>query len=180
MQQIELVDVKLLSKHNKNPRTITKAQLENLKSRIKKDPEFFERRCLLVNFSSKNSSYTIYAGNQRFEAAKALKYKKVPCIVDKDLDDTIQAERMLADNLHHGKWDDDMLANEFSEFDLTEMGYDLVAMQRDDDLLDDGSEDDQEPIVTYKITVPALDSTSFENQLDKLLKGFPRAKKKVD
>lgn len=181
MQQIELVDVKLLSKHNKNPRTITKNQLENLKDRIKKDPAFFEHRCLLVNHNTADDSYVIYAGNQRFEAARALKYKKVPCIIDKDLPQDIQNERMIADNLHHGRWDDDMLANEYSEMDLQEMGYDYPTL--DDIEPDEDSqqaEEGEEPLVKFKISVPALDSPGFENQLDKLLKGFPRAIKNVN
>lgn len=141
LNQVQMIPVKSLVKHNKNPRTITKDDFENLKKRMQKDPKFFEMRPLLVSSDPSTNICTIYAGNQRFEAAKSLKYKEVPCIMEYDVPADLQRERMVADNLHHGDWDVDMLANEFDDLDLIEMGYDMPPDQ-DAEVIDPQEEDE--------------------------------------
>ena len=151
MQQIELVDVKLLCKHNKNPRTITKEDFENLKKRMQKDPKFFEMRPLLI--SRNENALTIYAGNQRFEAAKSLKYKTCPGIVEDNVPEDLQRERMIADNLHHGSFDYDILANDFEDVDLIELGFkdfDFKAMKDVEADIENEKQDEEEKTQTIK------------------------------
>lgn len=174
LNQVQMIPVKSLVKHNKNPRTITKDDFENLKKRMQKDPKFFEMRPLLVSSDPSTNICTIYAGNQRFEAAKSLKYKEVPCIMEYDVPADLQRERMVADNLHHGAWNIDVLANEFDDLNLVEMGFDLsIGEEKEGQNAETDKEDNLEIMVTFKLKMPNEKSASFENQLDELLVKFP-------
>ena len=44
---------------DKNPRSISDTNLEKLKASLQKDPEFLERRTILVNHT--NDKYIVYA-----------------------------------------------------------------------------------------------------------------------
>lgn len=109
-----------LSHYERNPRKITTDQFAKLCDNIQADPKFLECRPLLVNSSS--SKLTVYAGNQRLRAAKKLKMKLVPCIIEEDLDEATMKKRIVLDNLTHGEFDFDMLSSDYDPVDLLEMG----------------------------------------------------------
>ena len=106
-----------------NPRTITKKQLETLKTSIKNNPDFFEARPLIL--SNRTGKNVILAGNQRFRAAQALGMKQVPCVLLEGLDEEREKEIVIRDNVSNGAWDMDALANCFDEQKLTEWGVEL-------------------------------------------------------
>ncbi len=105
-----------------NPRTITRQDLERLAGRIKEDPTFFDNRPCLVNFA--DGQYVCYAGFQRAHAAaKVLKWKEVPCMIESDVPTDTMRKRAILDNTHDGKWDADVLSSwEFEMDELRDMG----------------------------------------------------------
>jgi len=105
-----------------NPRTITREDLERLAGRIKEDPTFFDNRPCLVNFFG--GQYLCYAGFQRAHAAaKVLKWKEVPCMIESDVPTDTMRKRAILDNTHDGKWDADVLSSwEFEMDELRDMG----------------------------------------------------------
>lgn len=96
-----------------NPRRIEKARLKNLAESIKSDPNFLLRRPILARESGE-----IYAGNQRWFAAKLLfdsgwippwGTPTVPADLD-DVSDQLARERAVRDNNAWGLWENDSLA----------------------------------------------------------------------
>lgn len=121
MMQIELIPIKNLTLLEKNPRRITKEQMDKLCQSIKDDPEFLKCRPVLVNMS--DATMYVYAGNQRVRAAKKLKMKEIPCIVNHDLPSHIQDARCIKDNKTYGEFDFDLLANEWDAELLIDCGF---------------------------------------------------------
>lgn len=117
VQYYEIDELKTL---DRNPRTITKKQLEKLKTSIKDNPDYFEARPLIL--SNRTGSLVIIAGNQRWRAAKALGLEQVPCVLIEGLDEEREREIVIRDNVNNGAWDFDMLANEWDEIKLGEWG----------------------------------------------------------
>lgn len=116
--QINISELKLLEK---NPRKISKDQMEKLCESLKNDPDFFFNRPCLVH--EKDGVLEVYAGNQRVRAAKKLKWKKVPCILEKGLSEDILNERIIKDNKTYGEFDYEMLANEWDVDLLLDAGF---------------------------------------------------------
>jgi ParB-like chromosome segregation protein Spo0J len=119
--KIEFIDIYELDLSDKNPRKITKDQFKKLCNSIENDPDFFSARPCLVNES--NGKKVIFAGNQRYRAAKELSWDTVPCIIFKDLDEETMKKWVLIDNLHHGEHDYDMLAAHYEIDDLLDLGF---------------------------------------------------------
>lgn len=103
-----------------NPRTITEHDFEQLKQRITENN-------LLGVFPLKvflyEGKYIVLGGNQRLRAAKALKFKNVPCIIIPEAADadTLQ-EIIIVENTHDGENDWDALANNFDSAKLAKWG----------------------------------------------------------
>lgn len=138
---IEITDVltSRLVPYDKNPRRIDKNQFEKLVANLENDPEFFSRRPLLV-WRRPDSALVVYAGNQRLQAAKRLKWKTCPCVVDDSLTDAQVRRWAVLDNLHHGEFDFDLLANEYDASELLEWGFTEKAL----DFFNDEKETDAE------------------------------------
>jgi ParB-like chromosome segregation protein Spo0J len=118
---IENIPIKNLTLLERNPRKITKDQMQKLCKSIEEDPDFLQKRPILVNcVDGKN---IVYAGNQRVRAAKQLKMKEIPCIIDKDLPNDLMRKRVVLDNKSFGEWDFDILANEFEIDVLIDCGF---------------------------------------------------------
>lgn len=117
--RLRFSDLKFL---DDNPRTITREDLGRLAGRIKEDPTFFDNRPCLVNFT--DGQYLCYAGFQRAHAAaKVLKWKEVPCMIESDVPTDVMRKRAILDNTHDGKWDADVLSSwEFEVDEFREMG----------------------------------------------------------
>ncbi len=90
----------------------------------------------------------IIAGHGRYEAAKKLGLKKVPCIVRDDLNEAqIKALRIADNKVAESDWDYESLSIEIE--DLEQQGYDLSLTGFEDDELDeiiDWIDDTQEVI----------------------------------
>ncbi len=107
----------------KNPRKISKDQMEKLIVSIESDPDFLNSRPILVN--RVDDKLIVYAGNQRVRAAKKLKWKTIPCIVEYNLSEDLMKKRIVLDNKSFGEFDYDMLANDYEIEMLIESGFEL-------------------------------------------------------
>jgi len=121
MTSIDKLPLSKLKLLENNPRRISKEQMDKLCRSIQEDPEFLFRRPVLVNMT--NCEYWVYAGNQRVRAAKKLKLKDIPCIIDVDLDLDTQNKRTIKDNKTYGEFDFDELANSWDPSLLIESGF---------------------------------------------------------
>lgn len=111
-----------------NPREIRDEEFEKLKANIQKYPELLEYRSLMV-YPMPNGKHIIIGGNMRYRAMQELGYTEVPCVI---IPAETPVERLgaytILDNNGFGKWDWDLLANEWSDFDLNSMGLDMNFM----------------------------------------------------
>jgi DNA modification methylase len=103
----------------KNPRKITKEDLEILKQSIQKNPDYFWARPLLVNNST--GKLVVYAGNQRLRASRELGLKHCPCIVE-NLTPEQEKERIIRDNINNGEWNLQLLNQNWNASELKEYG----------------------------------------------------------
>ncbi len=135
---IESIPIKSLKLLEKNPRRITKEQMQKLCKSITDDPEFLFSRPVLVNRVA--NIMTVYAGNQRVRAAKSLKMKEIPCIIEDDLDEELISRRVILDNKTFGEFDYDMLANSYNIDVLLDLGFTPLELQVDSVDTVDGEE----------------------------------------
>lgn len=104
-----------------NPREWSKDDFEKLKASITETPRLFEARGIIVY--PHDGKYVAIGGNMRLAAARALKYKDVPCIVLPDDASTNELiEIAVKDNGKFGKWDWDKLANSWDKNPLSSWG----------------------------------------------------------
>lgn len=112
-----------LHKLEGNPRTIKKQDMERLKKSISDNPDYFEARPIIL--SDRTGELVIIAGNQRYEAAKALGLEQVPTFLLSGLTEEREKEIIIRDNVENGEWDFDILANEWDTQELADWGLDL-------------------------------------------------------
>ena len=106
-----------------NPRTISKEDFDRLKDSIIDNPEYFEGRPLIL--SNRTGELVVLAGNQRLRAAKAVGLKEVPTIVLPNLTEEKEKEIIIRDNVSNGRWDMELLANDFDLQDLENWGVEV-------------------------------------------------------
>lgn len=172
--------VKDLKDHPQNPRTLSKRNHDEL---VKSFEEFG-----YVEVAAIDRDDTILAGHQRVHIMLELGWQDTEIDVrvpNRKLTDRERRKYLLRSNKNTGDFDYDILANEFEVDELYDAGFiagDLLghikAEEEEDSDGEDsaGSGDESEARAKFIIILPEEDSTSFHNQLDKLLEGFPRAK----
>lgn len=136
--RLEPLPIKLLVLSEINPRTITKEEMEQLCKNLKEDTSFLLQRPVLVNLV--DGVYHVYAGTQRVRAAKQLGWKEIYCSISENLEPELIKRRILLDNRHNGEWDWDMLANNWDEIELLEVGFDVHELELDEKPLDASDE----------------------------------------
>jgi len=100
-----------LKPNKKNPRKISEAKLAKLQESIEGFKKMMTIRKIVIDEKG-----IILAGNQRYQALKALGYKEIPSTwVHKvsNLSEEEKKEFMLKDNDHGGDWDAQMFDNKF-------------------------------------------------------------------
>ena len=141
-----------------NPRQITDSKMDLLKQNIQQYPEMLTLRGLLV-YPLGNGKYIIIGGNMRYLAMSELGFKTAPCII---IPKETSIEQLKAysviDNNGFGKWDWDMLANEWDAAQLTSWGVDLPIMESEintDEFFDSlDNEDEKSKGEKLTITIP--------------------------
>jgi len=128
--------LKDLHKHPSNPRFIDDDDFKTLVASIKKNPDYFEARPLIL--SDRTGELVIIAGNQRFDAATYLKKKEVPTYLLSGLTEEREKEIAIRDNINNGQWDWDILhSDDWNSQPLEEWGlppaFDPEVKVKDDD-----------------------------------------------
>jgi hypothetical protein len=167
-----------------NPRSITKDKMDKLKKDLQEYPEMLKLRGLLVYpFGEK---YVIIGGNMRYQAMQELGFTTAPCIIipKEATVEQLKAYTIL-DNSGFGKWDWDLLANEWDAEQLTDWGVDLPIMESEinPDEFFDKVEDEQEKEKEDKITVHiphelADDKDNIKSIIEDALQDYPAVKVK--
>jgi len=113
---IETRKLKDLKPHPKNPRKISKHDVEHLQKSMDKFG--------LIDKPIITAEGMIIGGHQRVAILKKMKSKEVECWVpDEALSEQDVDELCLKLNRVQGEWDWEMLSNQFEEKDLLEWGF---------------------------------------------------------
>ena len=133
--------IKDLKEHEKNPRKITKDQIEKLKQSLK---SFNYVETIVINLDN-----TILAGHMRIRALKALGRTKEEIEVrvpNRQLTTKEAEEYLIRSNKNSGEWDWERLANEWEIPDLFNWGFTEDELQIKDpeklEATDDGYEEE--------------------------------------
>ena len=128
------ISVSKLKANPNNPRTISKDKFEKLLNSIKQFPKMLELRPIVVD-----ENFMVLGGNMRLRALVELGIEEVPYIQEKKLTAEQKEQFIIKDNVGFGKWDYDILANEWDENILNDWGLDLWKPEEDADysLLDE-------------------------------------------
>ena len=111
-----------------NPRLIKKEQFERLKKSIGSFTKMLEVRPIAYDEDG-----IIWGGNMRYEALKALNIEMKPEYFKELKGYTHEEKREFAirDNIELGEWDDDILANEWSDLPLDDWGIDTKGWEKE-------------------------------------------------
>jgi len=126
MEYTKTSDIKLLER---NPRYIEEDDFDRLKKSIEDNPDYFEARPLIL--SDRTGELVVIAGNQRLRAARALGLEKVPTFTLHGLTIEREKEITIRDNVSNGKWDFEILANEWNMKDLVEWGVEIPGFKEE-------------------------------------------------
>jgi len=126
----QYVPLNELRTNEKNPRFIHDNDFERLCESIEENPEYFEARPILAN-----SNGRIFAGTMRFRAATHLKLSEVP-VIYMDVSPEKEEELMIRDNVNNGRWDFDILANQFDTEKLINWGVNMENFNLDQEISD--------------------------------------------
>lgn len=106
-----------------NPRIIGNTDFQRLVKSLKKNPELFEARPIIL--SDRTGELVILAGNQRYQASIEAGLQKVPTFLIQGLTEEKEREITIRDNVENGKWDFDLLQGSWDAEELSEWGVDL-------------------------------------------------------
>lgn len=116
---IQEIEISKLKTAPYNPRKISKHEFAKLKKSLEQDRDFFTLRPCIAN--KRNGDLIVFAGNQRLQAAKALGWKKVPCIIV-TVSEAQEKEWNLKDNNSAGEYDFKAIAQNFDMAILDRVG----------------------------------------------------------
>ena len=120
---IEYVDIQTIKSYSKNAKIHSKSQIEKIAKSIEK---FGWKQNLVIDKDG-----VLVVGHGRYEAAKLLGLKEVPCVRADDLtDDEIRAYRLIDNRISEGEYDLSLEFEELSEIelDMTEFDYETFSM----------------------------------------------------
>jgi DNA modification methylase len=113
-----------------NPRKITSVALERLKASIRRDPEFMRLRPIVVDADG-----MILGGNQRYAVICAMGMNEIPddwVVRAADLTDEQRRRFVIVDNGPEGmsgEWDLELLAADWGDVDLEELGLEVPELE---------------------------------------------------
>ena len=131
-----------------NPRQINKDDYQKLITSLQEDSEFMEHKPLHVY--KQGEKYIVLGGNMRLRALRELEWEEVPVTIYKpETPVDVLRRRVIVDNTNYGGYDFDLLANEWTEYDLEEWGIDLPDdwLQEENEIIEDEAPevDEKEP-----------------------------------
>lgn len=136
MFEIKEIEIRDLRTNNgeieglpRNPRKISKKNLEKLKKSVQDAPEMLRLRELIV--VPHGGQFFVIAGNQRLEAAKAVGMETLPCkVLPEDTDPAKLREYAIKDNLPFGEDDWDVLSSDWDTAELEEWGMEIQGIEK--------------------------------------------------
>jgi DNA modification methylase len=144
--KLQSIPLKSIVPTLKNPRKIDKNQLSHLENLISKFG--------LIDKPILNSDFTLIGGHQRLKILKKMKVKEVECwIPDQQLSQEDLNHLCIGLNLNQGKWDYDILANEWNMIDLIKWGFSeeqLVGLTKESEQISQVLEEDSEVLEPCK------------------------------
>lgn len=135
--EVKEIEIRILRPNNgeidglpRNPRKISKKQLEKLKKSLADAPEMLRLRELIC--VEHPDGPVVIAGNQRLEAAKDLGWETLPCkVLPADTDPAKLREYAIKDNLPFGEDDWEVIASDWDTAELEEWGMSVPDMDSD-------------------------------------------------
>ena len=165
IQRIRLTDLEInrgqVEGLPSNPRQWSRSDLDKLIKSIEEAPELLEARGPIV--WPYEGKYIILGGNMRFSALREMNAVDVKCcVMPEDTPIEKLREIVIKDNGQFGSWDYDMLANEWDDLPLCEMGVpawetEVEELEQPTNLDDNDAK--EKPFVA-KITFPDADNMS--------------------
>jgi len=146
--ELEVIPLKDLKEHPKNPRQIGKEQFGRLNDFIDKFG--------LIDKPIVNRDFMIIGGHQRIKILKKKKVKEVKCwMPDKILSEEEVDELCIGLNLHQGAWDYECLANNWEPINLLDYGF------TEKQLLDTYSDHEKQEKEDKKNSRPSISSKNL-------------------
>lgn len=132
---IEHRNINDLKSYHKNPRKISKYQMDHLKKSISQFG--------LIDKPFINTDNVIIGGHQRIQVLKKMGHKEIDVYVPNVTLSEKQTEELnVRHNKNTGEWDFDILANQFETTDLLEWGFTEDELQIDIKLIEGESPDE--------------------------------------
>lgn len=147
MVKMEYRNIDEVAKLERNPRKISKKELQGLIKSIEQLPDYFEAHPIVL--SDRTGKLVVIDGNQRLEAAKRLGLKQVPTVLMTGLSEERERKVILLANKSAGVWDYEMLANEWDlqlledcniEIPNVSIDVDVEEPEREEKIDDEGEE----------------------------------------
>ena len=135
---IEIVKISKLKLNPNNPRLIKDERYQKLLKSIQDFPDMLKIRPVVVN-----KDMIVLGGNMRLKACQVAVLIEIPVIHAEDLTDEQQRMFIIKDNIQHGDWDWEMLANEWDPEMLADWGVMKKDWDSEADLSDKNKEVDQ-------------------------------------
>jgi len=161
MNIIQIIKTKDVKKAEYNPRSISKSELDKLKSSLK---EFGCVRPLIIN----KQTGLLVSGHQTLQAADAIGMTELP-FIEVDIDEKKEKILNVGLNKISGEWDYDKLnglLEEVKDMDIFECsGFDVSDVDLMEKLSDDGSLVSDEPAEELKTPVFGI-TFNFDNEAD--------------
>jgi len=121
-----MIKLAKLNPRENNPRTISEEAMQKLCDSIKRDPDFMKLRPIVYDPDNGNE---ILGGNMRYRACVLLGMEEIPNDWTKSASGLTEEQKrrfVIVDNAPSGmagRWDWDLLANEFDVEELTDWGF---------------------------------------------------------
>ena len=159
--------LKDLKKLPNNPRVIFDDDFKRLCDSVQNNADYFKARPLIL--SDRTGKLVIIAGNQRYEAAKRLKFQEVPTHLIENLTEEREKEIIIRDNVANGSWDFELLDS--GAWDLQDLSDWGVVMPDFEAIEDESGESNDEGInyqSQYGVIVMCGNETEQQAVFEKL------------
>lgn len=131
-QTVSLNELKFF---HKNPRQISKSEMENLKKSLRDFPEMLSARPIVTNTEGE-----VLGGNMRLRALRENGgIDKIEVLVV-DWGKEKQEEFVIKDNIANGEWEWDILANSWDEALLNDWGLETPSWDAGQDMIESASD----------------------------------------
>lgn len=171
-----------LNINDENPRNIDDVKFAKLVKSVKNFPKMLEIRPIVIDENN-----VILGGNMRFRACVEAGLKEVPILKVQDFTDEQKQEFIMKDNISFGKWDWELLSENFDAYQLDEWALDLdpkmFNIESDDETMDEAKDntkfndytiyfaDEQQMDVWYAFVKKLKnDFKDYENISDRILR----------